>query len=81
MYVFHQPVILLMLRAVGARGLPVVLGSRLPALLAFTLAAKGVTYGCARVSWWALEERFLRLKRRFEYRDEQEPPTRIAATG
>ena len=81
MYVFHQPVILVMLRVVGARGLPLVLGSRLPALLAFTVAANGVTYGCARLSWWALEERFLRLKSRFEYRGEQQPRARAAAGG
>lgn len=72
-YLVHAPLLLLLDRAVFARGaLAVTFGTRVPALLAYTAVFLLLVWAIGALSWWGLERHFLALKRHF--------PTRPATT-
>ena len=66
-YVFHQPVIFLVVRAWGldAQDVPAIGSWHLPGLVVVTAVAAAVTFVLATASWYLLEQPVLRLKRRF----------------
>ena len=74
LYVFHQPVMLLM-RDLGLQVdlVPTVFGSQLPGLLLFTAIAGTLSFACALLSWRFIEAPMLRLKR-YLNRSEGAPP-------
>jgi peptidoglycan/LPS O-acetylase OafA/YrhL len=69
LYVFHQP-IALVLRENGwqANLLPRLWGTQIPGLIVYGLLVAALSIGCAVLSWHLWEVRFLRLKRYFPYR-------------
>jgi peptidoglycan/LPS O-acetylase OafA/YrhL len=68
MYVFHFPVVgLLHARRLAPDVMPTLLGSHLPAQLAFTALCFAVTYAIAFASWRLFEHPILELKRYFPY--------------
>lgn len=72
MYLFHQPVrTLLRDRVFTPDRFPTILGSKLPAQLAFYVIALALTTAVAAVSWACFERHFLNLKRFFPVRRAQ----------
>jgi peptidoglycan/LPS O-acetylase OafA/YrhL len=67
LYVFHHPLLLFKPKAVSSALLPTVLGSDVPARVAFAILGIALTLGLAMVSWHAYEKQFLKLKRLFPY--------------
>lgn len=68
-YLVHAPLLLLLDRAVFARGaLAVTFGTRLPALLGYTAAYLALVWAIGALSWWGFERHFLALKRHFPTR-------------
>ena len=71
-YIFHLPVVgLLHVPHLAPDAMPLVLGSHLPAQLAFTALCFVVSYAIAFASWHLFEHPILKLKARFPY--EREP--------
>ncbi len=66
MYLFHFFVGLMALNLFAPGRYP---DHYVPAQLFFWTLSLGITYGLARLSWWALEDRALQLKRYFPYLD------------
>jgi peptidoglycan/LPS O-acetylase OafA/YrhL len=67
LYVFHHLLLFLKPKGVSSAVLPAVLGSDLPARVAFATVGIALTLGLAMVSWHAYEKQFLKLKRFFPY--------------
>jgi peptidoglycan/LPS O-acetylase OafA/YrhL len=67
LYVFHHLLLFLKPRAVSSAVLPAVMGSDVPARVAFAILGIVLTLGMAMVSWHAYEKQFLKLKRFFPY--------------
>jgi peptidoglycan/LPS O-acetylase OafA/YrhL len=68
LYVFHYPIVLLMKKnLLGESGLPIFLGSKLPAQVLFLTAATGISVSLAWISWHLYEAQFLKLKVLFSY--------------
>jgi peptidoglycan/LPS O-acetylase OafA/YrhL len=68
MYIFHFPIVgLLHARHLAPDSMPTILGSHLPAQLAFTALCFGLTYAVAFVSWHLFEQPILKLKEHFPY--------------
>jgi peptidoglycan/LPS O-acetylase OafA/YrhL len=68
LYVFHHPIALLMKDMRGESGLPVLLGSQLPAQALFLTVGIGMSISIAALSWRFCEAPFLNLKALFPYR-------------
>jgi peptidoglycan/LPS O-acetylase OafA/YrhL len=74
LYVVHLEVAHQLARLANNRGgLPVVLGSNIPAALGFTAAGIGISIGIAWLSWHVIERHFLKLKRFVPYREDPSP--------
>jgi peptidoglycan/LPS O-acetylase OafA/YrhL len=82
LYVFHQPVILV-LRDLGwsVDMVPRLGGSQFPGAVAFALIASTVSVGCAVVSWHVWEQPFLRLKRYLPYQSPAVPVTTVLGSS
>lgn len=66
-YMFHQAIIIMMIRKVPPASLVARLHSPLAGSLAFSAIFGIVTIAAAMASWWLLERHFLAFKRRFGY--------------
>lgn len=66
-YVFHQAIIILIIRKVSPTSLAARLHSPFAGSLAFSAIVGIVTLVAAMASWWLLEKRFLAFKRAFRY--------------
>jgi peptidoglycan/LPS O-acetylase OafA/YrhL len=60
-------------RLLPLESFPILLGSRLPVMLGFIVAASALSFGAAWLSWHLWEKHFLRLKSRFDYAAAQGP--------
>jgi peptidoglycan/LPS O-acetylase OafA/YrhL len=78
-YVFHHFIALGMAQLFTVGDLPLVAGSRLPALAIYLLIGGGLSLAVAALSWHAFELRFLRLKERFGYARQALVATRSSA--
>jgi peptidoglycan/LPS O-acetylase OafA/YrhL len=68
LYVFHFPVVgILHARGLAPDARPAILGSHLPAQIAFTALCLGVSFVIALASWYLLENPLLQLKAYFPY--------------
>ena len=68
MYLFHQPLILALVGfGLSPASFAAMRGSNWPGALAFIVICIGSSLLLAVLSWYVLEERFLRLKERFPY--------------
>lgn len=71
MYLFHFPVsyaVTALLPAfASASTVPVVFGTKWVAQFGFYIVVGSLSYGTARLAWWAIEMRLLHLKARFAY--------------
>jgi peptidoglycan/LPS O-acetylase OafA/YrhL len=65
LYVFHQPIFVLLRKVFRATDVPTVFGSQLPGLALFAIVAGGASLIIAIASWHYFESPFLRLKDRF----------------
>lgn len=69
LYVFHQPILILMQDyGLGVTMLPSLGGSLLPGLIMFSAIGFVISLLCAVISWHLIETPFLRLKRHFSSR-------------
>jgi peptidoglycan/LPS O-acetylase OafA/YrhL len=66
LYVFHHPIALVMGRVVQIHDLPLVLGSRLPTFVLYTLLGGGLSLAVSALSWHSIEKYFRRLKYKFQ---------------
>ena len=76
MYLFHTPLVLVLFALSQRHGWPSLLGSMLPAQLAFTAVCVGATTALAALSWRFFEQPVMRLKRLFPM---GEPSRRLPA--
>jgi peptidoglycan/LPS O-acetylase OafA/YrhL len=67
LYVFHHLLLFFKPKGVSSAIFPTILGSDVPARVAFATVGIGLTLGMAMVSWHAYEKQFLKLKRLFPY--------------
>jgi peptidoglycan/LPS O-acetylase OafA/YrhL len=75
-YVFHAAVITGLAAIASISSFPTLLGSRLHAMVAFTLVSLGLTTLLALATWHLIEKHFLALKSRF---DAKQSPARSPA--
>ena len=83
LYLLHIPLRNLIIHRIFPDGnLPTFMGSQLPVQVTIILGSVAITYGVALLSWNLFERHFLRLKRHFEYRKEEDAapaPVPVAA--
>ena len=81
-YLFHPPVLLAFDTLILDRNfLPVIAGSRLPALIVYGVAFTAVMWVIGFTTWWTFERHFLRLKRHFPYAADDTGPGSFEATA
>ena len=82
MYVFHLPIsVALGVAGIGIASFPLIAGSGIPAALAYSLLATVLTGTAALISWHLYEKHFLRLKRFFPRRDDDNSPAGLTPVG
>ena len=81
-YLFHPPVLLAFDTLILNRGdLPVIAGSRLPALAIYGVVFSTVMWAIGFTTWSLFERHFLALKRRFPYSSHDAGPGMVEATA
>ena len=81
-YLFHPLLLLAFDTLILDRNLlPVIAGSRLPALVVYGVAFTAVMWVIGFTTWWTFERHFLRLKRHFPYAADDTGPATFEATA